>query len=189
MAIDILIKLCGGFWSVKDKCQKYKNVFLKKSLLFIYNQYLIKRGSYVGLDAFIKSPPLLPHGILGIFISPKAKIGHNCIMYQHVTVGENVLTDSPKMGAPIIGDNCYIGAGAKIIGKVVIGNNVRIGANCVVVTDIPDNSIVVPQKARVIQREKLINRQYTYKNNGFFYYEKGNWIAESNKEILNKLEK
>lgn len=55
-------------------------------------------------------------------------------------------------GAPEIGDNCYIGAGAKIIGNIVIGDNVKIGANCVVVEDIPDNCTVVLEKPRIIRR-------------------------------------
>ena len=53
-------------------------------------------------------------------------------------------------GAPTIGDNCYIGAGAKIVGKIHVGNNVKIGTNCVVFEDIPDNSTVVLSKPRII---------------------------------------
>ena len=56
-------------------------------------------------------------------------------------------------GAPTIGNNCLIGAGAKIIGNVRIGNNVRIGANAIVVDDIPDNCTVVMNKPRVIVRK------------------------------------
>lgn len=55
--------------------------------------------------------------------------------------------------APTIGRNCYIGAGAKIIGNVVVGNNVRIGANAIVVNDVPDNCTVVMNKPRVIVRK------------------------------------
>ena len=57
-----------------------------------------------------------------------------------------------KVGAPEIGDNCYIGAGAKIIGNIVIGDNVKIGANCVAVEDIPNNCTVVLEKSRIIRR-------------------------------------
>ena len=53
---------------------------------------------------------------------------------------------------PIIGDNVFIGAGAKIIGNVKIGNNVKIGAGSVVVEDIPDNCTVVMHKPRIIQK-------------------------------------
>ena len=56
-------------------------------------------------------------------------------------------------GAPNIGENCYIGAGAKIVGNINIGNNVRIGANCIVIEDIPDNCTVVMDKPRIILKE------------------------------------
>ena len=56
-------------------------------------------------------------------------------------------------GAPTIGSNCLIGAGAKIIGNVHVGNNVRIGANAIVVDDVPDNCTVVMNKPRVIVRK------------------------------------
>jgi serine O-acetyltransferase len=57
------------------------------------------------------------------------------------------------MGYPILGDNVYIGPGAKIIGGIKIGNNVAIGANCVVTKNIPDNSVVVGIPGRVISQD------------------------------------
>ena len=45
--------------------------------------------------------------------------------------------------APVIGDNVFIGTGAKIIGNITIGNNVLIGANAVVTKDVPDNCTVI----------------------------------------------
>lgn len=53
----------------------------------------------------------------------------------------------------MIGDNVFIGCGAKIIGGVHVGNNVCIGANCVVTKDIPDNSTVVMPEFRIIPRK------------------------------------
>lgn len=100
----------------------------------------------IGKGATFKTKPHLPHGIRGIFISHNVKIGENATIFHQVTIGEG------KDGAPTIGDDCYIGVGAKIIGNIKIGNNVRIGANCVVVEDIPDNCTVVMDKPRIIQR-------------------------------------
>lgn len=94
-----------------------------------------------------------PHGLCGIFISYGAKIGTGCTIFHQVTVGANTLPDSRGQGAPTIGDNVYIGAGAKIIGNVTIGNNVRIGANAVVAFDVPDNATVVQESPRVILRD------------------------------------
>ena len=49
-------------------------------------------------------------------------IGRNVQVYQQVTIGSNTLKDSKGAGAPVIGDNVHIGAGAKIIGGVRIDN-------------------------------------------------------------------
>ena len=58
----------------------------------------------------------------------------------------------------MIGNDVYIGPGAKIFGGIKIGNNVRIGAKCVVFQDIPDNATVVLEKPRII----IKNPDYEY---------------------------
>lgn len=99
------------------------------------------------------SPFATPHGIAGIFISYGARIGRGCTIFHQVTIGSNTLADSRGQGAPVIGDNVYIGAGAKIIGGVQVGDNARIGANCVVTFDVPANATVVLDAPRVILRD------------------------------------
>ena len=91
-------------------------------------------GAYIGIDVRIKSKITFPHDLFGVFISERAVIGENCVIFQQVTIGSNTLPDSQRPGAPVIGDNVYIGAGVKIIGGVKVGNNVRIGANAVIFT-------------------------------------------------------
>lgn len=68
-----------------------------------------------------------------------------------MTIGQARLNDPH---APVIGDNVYIGAGAKILGSIKIGNNVNIGANSVVVNDIPDNCTVVGAPARIVKTKE-----------------------------------
>jgi serine O-acetyltransferase len=82
----------------------------------------------------------------GIVVSGYAKFGDNCRIRNGVVVGLKNLDDP---GAPQIGDNVDIGAGAKVLGKITIGNNVRIGANAVVLSDVPDNSIAVGVPAAI----------------------------------------
>lgn len=94
-----------------------------------------------------------PHGFSGIFISTAAKIGKGCTIFQNVTIGSNTLLDSKSAGAPTIGDNVYIGAGATIIGNVKIGNNVRIGSGCNVTRNIPDNCTAIQAAPVVIQKK------------------------------------
>ncbi|MBQ2697367.1 MAG: serine acetyltransferase, partial [Clostridia bacterium] len=101
------------------------------------------------------TPFVTPHELSGIFISKGAVIGEGCTIFQQVTIGSNTLEGSRRYGAPTIGRNVYIGAGAKIIGRVTIGDNARIGAGCVVTEDIPAGATVVLPKPRVILRDDL----------------------------------
>lgn len=103
----------------------------------------------IGSGAHFASPPNLIHGINGIFIAPQAVIGKNCTIYHQVTIGIRDRMDT----APIIGDNVFIGAGAKIIGKVRVGDNAKIGANTVVIKDVPENATVVSAPSRYILHE------------------------------------
>jgi len=45
--------------------------------------------------------------------------------------------------APTIGDNCYIGPGAKLFGPIEIGSNTAIGANAVVNRSFPDGHLTL----------------------------------------------
>ncbi|MNI07323.1 Serine acetyltransferase [compost metagenome] len=87
----------------------------------------------------------------GITLNSMAKIGRNCNVSQGVTIG--MANRGKNQGVAIIGDNVYIGPGAKIVGAVKIGNNAAIGANCVVTKDVPDNAVVVGVPGRVISMD------------------------------------
>lgn len=125
-----------------------------------YNKICMKYNCFIPLSVELGDRINLPHGLCGIFISQNAKIGANCCIFQHVTIGSNNLEGSMNNGAPVIGDNVIIGAGAKVIGGCKIGNNVRIGANAIVCCDIPDNSTVVLEKSRVILHNCLRDNAY-----------------------------
>lgn len=175
--IRILITIHGGIWKIKRNCSTYKGL-IQKYFIGIYTLYLDKKGSYIGYGSNFKDIPCFPHRIRGIFISGEASIGRNCVIFQQVTIGSNTLKDSKKQGSPIIGDNVYIGAGAKIIGNVKIGDNVRVGANCVITSDIQDNCVVVLEKPRIIPKVNMNNRFYRKGNDGLEYYEDSKWIIE-----------
>ena len=116
-------------------------------LTFLLSRSAHRHGGYIGPDTVIKNNLSLPHGLHGVFISRYAQIGENCCIYQNVTIGEI------DRKAPVIGNNCLIGAGAVIIGDIKIGDNVKIGAGAVVNTNVPDNYTVVPQPMRMIEGE------------------------------------
>lgn len=122
--------------------------------------YLELRGSYIGTRTIIDGKPIFPHDMVGIFISDMAQIGENVVIFQHVTIGSNTIKGHPRCGAPSIGNNVYIGAGAKIIGKVTIGDNCRIGANCVVVKDMSANTTAVCATTRFIAADETLDNKF-----------------------------
>lgn len=69
-----------------------------------------------------------------LVISKSAIIGCNCRIHEGCTIGA---TNGSEKSATI-GDNVFIGSGAKIIGDVTIANDVAIGANAVVCKSIFD---------------------------------------------------
>lgn len=141
------------YWNLREKVtnpQKGNFLIDNIRLLYIKNQDAFNNasmGTHRNFGAKFATPPHLPHGLNGIIISHNAVLGKNVTIFHQVTIGEG------KNGAPTIGDNVLIGAGAKIIGNIKIGNNVRIGAGCVVTCDIPDDCTVVTEKPRIIIRK------------------------------------
>jgi serine O-acetyltransferase len=57
---------------------------------------------------------------------------------------------------PVIGDNCYIGPGAKLYGGIILGDNVAIGANSVVNKSFEGDCVIAGVPAKVISNSKLI---------------------------------
>lgn len=147
------MKKTDKFWYNRMKYLKLKDKKLLKvfSKIYLLKCRLINRSMHSGIpvNEYINEF-ISPHAFSGIYISKNAKIGKGCTIFHQVTIGSNMIEDSKNYGAPTIGNNVYIGAGAKIIGNVKVGNNVRIGANCVVVNDVPDNSTIVLQEPRII---------------------------------------
>lgn len=87
----------------------------------------------------------------GIVVNRDAVIGRNCNISHGVTIGQ--ANRGRNKGTPVIGDNVYIGPGAKIVGAVRVGDNAAIGANSVVTRDVPDHGVVAGVPAQLISRQ------------------------------------
>lgn len=90
----------------------------------------------------------------GIVINGHVRGGERVFLQHQVTLGVSLGTD-----CPVLGNDIFIGAGAKVIGKVRVGNGARIGANAVVVHDVPEQSTVVGIPAKVVQKKRLSTRR------------------------------
>jgi serine O-acetyltransferase len=89
----------------------------------------------------------LPHGSNGIILHGDTVIGDDVKLYHQVTLGiKNV--GAPD-GVPRIGNAVFIGAGAKILGRVTVGDHSIVGANAVVITDVPAYSTAVGIPAQI----------------------------------------
>jgi serine O-acetyltransferase len=95
-------------------------------------------GTVIGPGLFIS------HG-QGTILSAE-RIGANLQVHQGVTIG----WDYRGERRPIIGDDVFIGAGAKVLGAVTVGDGARIGANAVVVSDVPPGATAVGVPARIV---------------------------------------
>lgn len=146
------------YWKMRNYIQNNPNGNKIKTILYSFR---IKRmdafnnastGIKIGGgSAFFETRPRLPYGLYGIIIAPGAYIGKNVTIFHQVTIGNDY---KDITHCPHIGDNVTIYPGAKIVGKITIGNNVTIGANAVVNKDVADNTLVVVNQPRLIEREK-----------------------------------
>ena len=123
---------------------------------FLYKFVQIITGIELPCEAEVGNNFIIDH-FGGIVVSGYAKLGDNCRIRNGVVIGLKNVEDP---GAPNIGNNVDIGAGAKVLGKIKIGNNVMIGANAVVLCDVPDNAIAVGVPAKVKLKSNMpINAQ------------------------------
>lgn len=71
---------------------------------------------------------------------------------RHLLDPERRRESPPSAAADVaIGDNCFIGAGVRIMKGVTIGRNSVVGSGSVVVTDLPANVVAAGNPARVLR--------------------------------------
>ena len=78
-----------------------------------------------------------------IVVHPDARVGRNCRLHPSTSIGD-------YNGVPRLGDNVYIGPGAKIYGPVTLGENVAVGANAVVNKSFGSNVTLGGVPARIV---------------------------------------
>jgi serine O-acetyltransferase len=104
-------------------------------------------GAIIGRGAEFGPGFVLIHAD-GVVINGNVKGGTNVHIEHQVTIG------AERRQSPILGNDVFIGAGAKIVGPVKIGDGARIGANAVVVHDVPPHTTVVGIPAKPVRRRE-----------------------------------
>ena len=109
----------------------------------LVNKWL--HGCVIGTRASFGGGLVLAHPI-GIVINSSVRGGVNLVLESGVVIGDN------RGRSPTLGDDIFVGSGAKIIGGVTVGSGARIGANAVVVHDVAPGATVYGIPAREAPR-------------------------------------
>jgi len=104
-------------------------------------------GAIIGRGAEFGPGLVLIHAD-GVVINGTVKGGSNIYIEHQVTIG------AERRQSPVLGNDIFIGAGAKIVGSVKIGDGARIGANAVVLHDVPPGTTVVGIPAKPVRRRE-----------------------------------
>jgi serine O-acetyltransferase len=83
----------------------------------------------------------------GVIIHQEAIIGTNCDISHRVTIGTSAMG---RKGAPVLGDNIYVGTGSTIVGKIKIGSGAKIAANTLVIDDVPEGATMMGVPGRIL---------------------------------------
>jgi serine O-acetyltransferase len=121
-----------------------KPSLIRLPLLFWHRRLSVRLGFSVAPGIFGPGLAIVHYGLL--VIDPTTRIGRNCRIHQGVNIGGAAqFVDPAEMHkySPRIGDNVYIGPGAKLYGPVVIGDNCVIGANAVVTKSFPEPGLTI----------------------------------------------
>lgn len=109
-------------------------------------------GVIIGDNVEIDRGFCLVHGY--VVINGAVTIGKNCFVNPYVSIGLRTgSTVGFSLYGPTIGDDVYVGTGARVLGPITIGDNVQIGANAVVINDVPANHSAVGVPARAIPQK------------------------------------
>lgn len=143
--VSLLIYRYGRWaWQRKNPVARWfgnKLYGLMKVLILNVTKVWIPPQTTIGRDFHII------HAEGSLSIHPDAIIGDRCGVMHNVTIGTNM-----GPGAPVIGDDVFIGVNSTVLGPIRIGDRVRIGANTSVTTNVPSDSMVIGSPGKIYRR-------------------------------------
>jgi serine O-acetyltransferase len=138
---------------------------LRATLLYRLSHYL-KSKRVKMLPGILTRLNITLHGLdipNSVEIGPGLYIPHpvgNVVMARRIganlsLIGSNTIGMRNTHAFPVLGDNVFMGAGARVLGDIVIGDNVNIGANAVVIQDLPSNCTAVGVPAKILETSRM----------------------------------
>lgn len=134
--------------------RKTHRISLWYNLMFLISTIRMRRkglklGFSIPINVFGPGLSIPHYGT--IVVNGKARVGANCRLHTSVNIGAS----AGEKGAPVIGDNCYIGPGAIIFGNISIANNVTIAANATVNRSCENENVVLAGTPAKIVKEEM----------------------------------
>ncbi|MCF7553805.1 hypothetical protein [Pseudonocardia sp. WMMC193] len=80
-----------------------------------------------------------PHGLV---LNPGVRLGSDCVLRQHVTIGNTTRRDGTERGVASAGSRVEFGAGCVVVGDIHVGDDARIAALALVTRDVPAGGVV-----------------------------------------------
>jgi serine O-acetyltransferase len=135
----------GTFAMFIYRCMQASRRVGLEPLAMLFNKLnVVFGGCVIGRGADFGPRFVLVHSS-GLVINGSVRGGEHVVLEHQVTIG------AEKGKSPVLGDEVFVGAGARIVGGVRIGSRTRIGANAVVVDDIPDDATAVGVPAKIVK--------------------------------------
>lgn len=147
---------------------KIVSIFIARTARFFFKfgssaykiKYLRKKGAKVGKDCLILTDKFGTEPFL-IEIGDHVVIATGTHLINHdggVWILRKKYPDLNVFGKIIIGDNVFIGIGCILLLGTEIGENCIIGAGSVVRGKIPDNSVVMGNPAKIIMKRSFAEK-------------------------------
>lgn len=140
----VLAYRVAHFCSVWRKKHVINNLWAAPAILFYRFVTECLFGYEIQAGATIGRRFTIHHGY-AVVINKSVVAGDDLTIRHGVTIGNR----GKSLACPVIGNGVELGANVVIVGDITIGNNVAIGAGSVVLDSVPDNALVVGEKARV----------------------------------------
>lgn len=168
------IFLCDYYRMTGERWRNVKGCFMLLLRYDLRYLYLIRRKKTVIRTVFARRAArkygleILTENIgAGLYLGhahninvlPNAVIGKNCNLNKGCTLGKE--NRGKREGAPVLGDNVWVGTNSVVVGNIHIGNDVLIAPNAYVNFDVPSHSIVLGNPGKIIKRDNATDGYIT----------------------------
>ena len=149
------------------KTRMFFATVLRKLRIFILKIKGYKLDYSVIIEGSVQLDKLNPQGIT---IGSNTLIASGCAILSHDHC-KRVKNNQPYFTNTFVGESCFIAVNSIILPGVIIGNQVIVGAGSVVTKDVPSNSIVAGNPAKIIRKNIKMNNFAALTN----WSEKNGW--------------